>query len=107
MNNVYYRQVERDDKIVVEDIHTVVVHRFSVGDTEDPDVYAGYPIYLWQQSEAGKFVMNHAIEPPLWVKNVNHMTWGFDYVIQAKLLGKHLTEFLLRFGDTIEASRTN
>jgi hypothetical protein len=39
----------------------VVVHNFPMGDVEDPDLYAASPLYEWQQSEAGAWVMAHAV----------------------------------------------
>jgi hypothetical protein len=34
-------------------ISTVVVHEFTMGDVEDPDIYAAEPLLAWQKSEAG------------------------------------------------------
>jgi hypothetical protein len=44
----------------------VKVHEFNMGDVEDPDLYAAQPLYEWQQSEQGKWIMEHAVEPPFW-----------------------------------------
>ena len=38
----------------------VVVHEFPMGDVEDPDLYAAQPLWDWQNSEAGAWVMEHA-----------------------------------------------
>ena len=82
----------------VEEIHTTVVHTFMMGDVEDPDLYAGEPLWKWQESEAGKFVMEHAKEQPIWQRQHSHLTYGWEYAIIAKLEKKQLSEFYLRFG---------
>ncbi len=44
----------------------VVVHTIRMGDVEDPDLFVAQPIYEWQESDAGRFVMEHAVEKPYW-----------------------------------------
>jgi hypothetical protein len=34
----------------VEEIHTTVVHTFRLGDVEDPDLYAGEPLWNTQKN---------------------------------------------------------
>ena len=33
---------------------TLVVHEFTLGDVDDPEIYAAVPLYEWQLSDAGK-----------------------------------------------------
>jgi hypothetical protein len=66
-------------------IHNVTVHRFSLGDVDDPDLYAAQPLYEWEKSEAGQWVMEHAIEVPMWHRQHDHQNWGYAYVITAHL----------------------
>jgi hypothetical protein len=47
-------------------VSTIVVHTFKLGDVEDPDLYAAIPLGKWQDSESGKWVMEHAVETPWW-----------------------------------------
>jgi hypothetical protein len=37
----------------------VLFHSFRLGNVEDPEIYAAQPIYEWQQTEQGKWVMEH------------------------------------------------
>lgn len=83
---------------VVKEIHKIVVHRFKVGDVEDPDIYAAQPIYEWQQTDAGKFVMNNAVETPSFHQHFDVSSYGYQYAIVAELEKKKLAEFYLRFG---------
>jgi hypothetical protein len=41
----------------------IVFHSFRMGDVEDPEIYAAQPIYEWQQTEHGKWVMEHCADP--------------------------------------------
>jgi hypothetical protein len=97
MGTVRWQESDRDGYRIVEEIHKVVVHRFRVGDVEDPDLYAGEPLWKWQQSDEGKFVMEHAIETPSWHRQADSMNWGHQYIIVAELEKKKLSEFYLRF----------
>ena len=94
MGSVRYK-VEND---VVKEIHKVVVHKFDLGDVEDPDIYAAGPMCEWERSEAGQFVMKHATEPPVWHRHMNPMWMGYRYVVIAELETKKLSEFYLRYG---------
>lgn len=49
----------------------MVVHTFNVGDVEDPFVYAAEPIWKWENTEQGKWVMAHATETPSFRKEVD------------------------------------
>jgi hypothetical protein len=73
-----------------------VVHRFQLGDVDDVEVYIADPIYHWQQTEAGKWVMEHAIDI-YWAKETNNNTYSYDYSIIAKFAEKDLIFWKLKF----------
>ena len=92
-------QVRREgDQQIVDEIHKVVVHRFRLGDVDDPEIYAAQPIWEWQQSDAGKFVMEHSITTPTYHQHLDHQVMGYSYAITAELEKKKLSEFYLRWG---------
>ena len=97
MGSVRWREFDKDGYRHVEEIHKVTVHKFSMGDVEDPDLYAAQPLWEWQESEQGKFVMEHAIETPIWHRQADPYNYGYQYVIVAELEKKKLSEFYLRF----------
>lgn len=76
----------------------VVVHHFPMGDVEDPDLYAADPLYKWQQSEAGAWVMAHAVEPPFWVRQPDLSSYGHRYYIVARLKEQDKTFWSLKWG---------
>lgn len=41
----------------------ITFYTFNMGDVEDPEIYAAQPIYEWQQTEQGKWVMKHCKDP--------------------------------------------
>ena len=82
----------------VEEAKTVVVHKFTMGDVDDPDLYAAQPLYEWENSEQGQWVMNNACDTPTWYRIADPMTYGYEYEIQAKFMGPALTEWILRHG---------
>lgn len=95
MSSITYKVKDND---TVQEIHKIVVHRFKVGDVEDPDMYAAQPMWEWQNTEKGKFVMKNAIEQPEWKRHMDFDSYTYDYAIIAKLEKKKLTEFYLRWG---------
>jgi hypothetical protein len=75
----------------------ICVHEFNMGDVEDPDLYAAQPLWEWQESEAGKFVMEHAVEAPYWIRQADHHSYGYQYKIIARLSEPNQTFFKLKF----------
>lgn len=82
----------------VEEAKRVVVHKFSMGDVDDPDLYAAQPLHEWEQSAAGQWVMQNACETPTWYRVADPTSFGYKYEIHAKLMGPALTEWLLKYG---------
>ena len=79
-------------------IHKVIVHRFTMSDVEDPDLYAGQPLWEWQESEMGKWVMSHAVETPMWHRQTDLAQFHLSYAITAKLRGRDHTFWQLKWG---------
>jgi hypothetical protein len=88
-----YRLV--DGKVVK--FSDVVVHEFVMGDVEDPDLYAAQPIYEWQQTEAGQWVMEHAVDKPFWHRMSNPYYYGLTYYVVARLSEQDQTYWALRW----------
>jgi hypothetical protein len=82
----------------VEQVNTVTVFEFTISDVDDPELYAADPLWKWQHSEQGQWVMKNALETPKWYPMQEPMTYGWRYIVTAKLTGPKLTEWLLRHG---------
>lgn len=98
VSRVRFQIIEKDGLELVQEIHKVVVHKFRIGDVDDPEIYAAEPIWEWQQTDAGKFVMENSIDVPSFHKHIDYNTYGYQYAITAELEKKKLSEFLLKFG---------
>ncbi len=72
-----------------------IVHRFSMGDVEDPEVYMAQPIYDWQQTDHGKWVMANTKDPTYHI-NADPISFGYQIVITAHVTPKRWTEYILR-----------
>lgn len=84
---------------VAERVHNVVVHRFDMGDVEDPNLYAAQPIWEWQESEQGRWIMEHAIDKPEWhgCGQADTMNYGYKFAITAKLRGRDYTFWTMKW----------
>jgi hypothetical protein len=76
---------------------THVVHTIKMSDVEDPDLLVAQPIYEWQQSEAGKWIMENSLPSPSWHRNHDIYNYGYTYQIIAYLTPKQLTFYKLKF----------
>lgn len=85
----------------VEICKTIVVHRFMMGDVEDPDLYAAEPLMQWEHSDIGQWVIKNAEEVPEWFRLADPTTFGYKYEIRAKLMGPALTEWILKYEHTL------
>ena len=74
-----------------------VVHTIRMGDVEDPDLFVAQPIYEWQQTEAGKWIMENSNPKPSWHHQVDYTTYGQLYLIRAYLTHKQLTFWKLKY----------
>jgi hypothetical protein len=91
-----YNVIQIGEEQRVEECRELVVHEFTLGDVEDPDLYAAQPLWEWQESEFGQWVMKNAADTPTWHRMADPMSMGYKYRITAKFMGPCLTEMLLR-----------
>jgi len=75
----------------------VVVHRFLLSDSEDPDLIAAEPLINWEKSEKGQWVMNNSIEKPTWFRLPAVDIYGFEYIIQATFTPEQYTYWKLKY----------
>lgn len=73
------------------------VHQIRLNDSDDPDLYVAAPIYDWQQTEAGKWIMENSVPAPKWFRHVDVNTYGYLYTIRAELTPEQITFFELKY----------
>jgi hypothetical protein len=102
------KHAKLNEYMIIEDkvhqIHKVIVHRFRMGDVEDPDLYAAQPLWEWQQSEMGKWVMEKSIETPMWHRQTNPNQYHTEYAVQAWLKGADYSFWVLKWGNDVDRS---
>ena len=76
----------------------VIVHTIRMGDVDDPDLYVAQPIYEWQESDSGKFIMEHAVEKPYWHRTTDYASYGHRYDIVARLSEQNECFWRLKWG---------
>ena len=64
----------------------------------DPEIYAAEPLWKWQESEAGKWVMENAVQTPSWHRHVDPSSFGWTYTIRAELTPKDYTFWWMKWG---------
>jgi len=92
--------------MIIEDkvhrVHRVIVYRFRMGDVEDPDLYAAQPLWEWQESEMGKFVMERSVETPIWHRQADVANYGYEYAVEAFLKGSDYSFWVLKWGNEVD-----
>jgi hypothetical protein len=68
-----------------------------MGDVEDPDLYAAQPLWEWQETKSGKWIMKHSKPTPMWIRKIDEASFGFKYEIHAYLSTKNYTFWKLKF----------
>lgn len=76
----------------------IVVYKFRLGDVDDPEIHAASPIYNWQQTEQGRWVMQHSNPEPYWTMGFDHSTYGYRIDIVAQFSDVDTTFFQLKYG---------
>jgi hypothetical protein len=77
----------------------IEVHTFSMGDVEDPQLYAAGPIIDWENSEPGKWVKANALDQPCWFTGPDPFNYGYRVRIVADLRDEDVTYFNLKWGN--------
>ena len=88
-NLAEYRHWEPEMTKIIEEkpvrFRDVCVHEIRMGDVEDPDLFVASPIWDWQQTAPGKFIMEHAEQEPYWTSHLDYNSYGHVYRIMARL----------------------
>ena len=74
----------------------MIFHRFTLGDCEDPEIYAAAPMWEWQKTEAGEWVMEHCRDPAYKVIT-KFDTYGYEVVIYGELSEEDATYYTLKY----------
>ena len=73
------------------------VHAFNIGDVEDPEIYVAGPLFDWQQTEKGKWIMENAIDKPTFYIDPDPMGMGYRINVLAEFNEKNATFYSLKY----------
>ena len=76
---------------------THVVHTIIVTDSYDPEIAVAQPIYDWQQTDSGKWVMKNSVPVASYHRHTDYSKFGYVYQIRAYLTPEQITFFELKF----------
>jgi len=76
---------------------TMILHEFTMGDVEDPYLYAAFPISQWQDTEMGKWVMANVEGQASFHIHSDPVYYGYRVTITGKLKPEAETYFRLKY----------
>jgi len=77
-----------------------ILYEFSMGDVEDPEIYAAEPLWQWQQSDAGKWCMKNCLPDSVtWGLSADMLNWGHRVTVYGDLAEHDHTYFRLKYHD--------
>lgn len=76
-------------------------YQFSMGDVEDPEIYASAPIWEWQQTEHGRWCMENSIDDPQFTVGHDYNTYGYKCSIWGQLTEKDYTYHQLKWNNHV------
>lgn len=80
-------------------MNKVEVHSFTIGDCDDPEIYAAHPLIEWEKTEMGQWVKDKSVTQPEFHIGPCLKTFGYRVRITADLEDQDLTYFCLRWAD--------
>lgn len=76
----------------------MVVHKFYMADGEDPQIMIAEPLWNWENSESGKWVMEKSIQPPVWTREADNTFYGYRVCVKAELREDDAVFYSLKWG---------
>lgn len=71
-------------------------HSFTMGDVEDPELYAAQPLYEFMQTEKGKWIKENCPDPQYRVRQ-DAQSWGYRIDVYGPLDSKSAFFFKLKY----------
>ena len=76
--------------------HKTIIHRFQIGDVEDPVIMISFVLHDWLKSDKGNWCEQHAFDLS-YSYQINHEYMGYEVIVWGYLEDKSITEFYLRW----------
>lgn len=75
----------------------MILHSFTMGDVEDPYLYAAFPISEWQATEHGRWIMENVLGEPTFHITPDPHNYGYRVVISGDLKPEAKTFHTLKY----------
>ena len=75
----------------------VMLHNFTVGDVEDPMLYASFTIQEWQQTEKGQWCTEHCEGEIYFQSWADPISLGYKIVLEGEMSEQNYTFFKLKW----------
>lgn len=96
MKAVYWKTQIIDEKPVK--LYRVVVHAFGINEIDDePIIHAAQPLYDWEHSEAGQWIIENAVEKPTWHTHFDPASYQTKFAVTAILRERDYVAWTLKF----------
>lgn len=103
VKHLYTKEVCKQGKLALEEVYSVVVLSFQMGDVDDLEIYIAQPIWEWKQTDQGKFVIDNTVKQCVIERHIDHFSFGYKIQVRAFLEKKKLAEYYLRWGQKHES----
>ena len=75
-----------------------IFHSFTIGDVDDPAIYASFPLGEFMSTSQGQWIKEHCPDPQYkCVSDPEH--WGFKVIVFGPLEEKAAVEYMLRWSN--------
>jgi hypothetical protein len=89
---------ENESGYLTEKLSRVItVHEFTITE-EDHVVYAAEPLHEWEHSDVGQWVIEHAVEQPVFHSQFEYASYSYKYIVRARLYEEDITFYQLKWG---------
>jgi len=75
----------------------VTFHTFGIGNVEDPELYAAWPLCEFMDTEKGQWIRNNCQDPQYVIRPDPH-TYGTRVIVYGEVEDKQAVEWILRWG---------
>jgi hypothetical protein len=75
----------------------ITFHTFSMGDVDDPELYAGFPLSEFMQTEKGQWIKANCQDPQYIIRSDTNI-FGNRVIVYGDVEDQLATEYLLKWG---------
>ena len=76
-----------------------VFHSFTMGDVEDPEIYAAVPLSEFMETEKGQWIKANCADPTYTI-GADPISWQYRVTVHGVLDDRPAVEYILRWGYT-------